>query len=309
MSQLLKIVIGAVAVIAIAITAIGKYNDTREEYQYRLAKQELRSEFLERSAAVRSIADSERYDAESRALFKWYFAELGKVYNRYPAYRVAEDQYLADLDARKAKGSMKDDVFEAHKASYAQIREIWDLLQSGKYAPVLTAGDASLRIDFLEFEPTTVGGQKGIKGRFVLWGAQRRRVEEKINGVTQARIDVQASFSDVQVNLFDEKGKPVAEMSFGMPDGNFVPYPEQRMEDFPPMAYIGTFSFPSVPFEAINAEIEGGARTRGPSGGELAANFKWKMPVPSNWKLSQGQVWEGATHEEREELAPSGARR
>lgn len=304
MSQLLKILLGSAAAIAIAFWSVNTYNDTKESYEYRLAKEQLRSEYLERAAPVRTMADPDAYDTESRALFKWYFGELTKLYNRFPTYRVSEEQYLEELEAKK--DSMKGEVYAASKASYEQIREIWDLLRSGKYSPELTATDASMRIDFLEFEPTTLDGQKGIKGRFVLWGAQRRRLEERVGGATQTRVEVQASFSDMHVTLTDEKNLLVAEMTFGLPHGPFVPYPEVRMEDFPPMAYIGSFFFPAIPHEAVNAEISGGVRSRS-SSGELSANFNWKMPVPTAWKLGEGQVWEGATREEREGAAPARA--
>ncbi|HWV37621.1 MAG TPA: hypothetical protein VN033_03985 [Vulgatibacter sp.] len=310
MSQLAKIVLTAVAVIVVAFIAIDKYDSMQEHYEYRLAKEQVRSEFLERSAAVRALADSDRYDEESRGLFKWYFAELTKVYNRFPKQKGAEEAYLRDLEERKAKGQVKPSDYEGLKASYDQIREIWDLLRDGKYAPALTAGDSSLRLDFLEFEPGTVDGRKGIQGRFVLWGAMRRRVEERAGNQTQTRVDVQASFPDVQLRMFGANGKPVAEMSFGMPSGAYVPYPEARLEDFPPMAYLGSFAFPLVPYEAHTVEIEAAASSRSPAGNEIMGRFKWTMPVPAEWKLGEGQAWEGATIEEREELAePAGRRR
>ncbi len=309
MSQLAKIVLTAVGVIAIAVLAINKYNSTQEMYEYRLAKEQLRSEFLERAAPIRSISDADRYDEEVRGLFKWYFGDLTKLYNRFPAYKGADASYLAELDERKAKGQFKEGEYEAYKASYDQIREIWDLLRNGQYSPALSAGDGSLRLDFLEFEQGTVEGRKGVIGRFVLWGAQRRRVEEKAGNSVRTRIDVQASFPDVQLKMFGANGKPVAEMAFGMPAGPYVPYPEQRLEDFPPMAYIGSFAFPLVPFEAETVEIEAGASSRSALGSDLRGSFTWKMPVPASWKLKEGQVWEGATIEEREELAEPSHRR
>jgi len=310
MSQLAKIVLTAVAVIVVAFIAINKYDSMQEAYEYRLAKEQVRADFLERSAAVRAVADTNRYDDEVRGLFKWYFAELTKVYNRFPKHKGAESAYLRDLDERKAKGQVKPSDYDGLKASYDQIREMWDLLRDGKYAPALSAGDSSLRLDFLEFAPGTLEGKKAIQGRFVLWGAQRRKLEEKSGNQTQTRVDVQASFSDVQLKMFGANGKPVAEMSFGMPSGAYVPYPEARLEDFPPMAYLGSFAFPLVPYEAQTVEIEAAATSKSPAGNELTGRFKWTMPVPAEWKLKEGQAWEGATIEEREELAePAGRRR
>lgn len=309
MNSLVKIVLGVVAVAVISFTALNKYNDTQEAYEYRLAKQNLRAEYLERSAAVRDTPEAARYEEEMRGLLKWYFGELTELYNHFPKFKGADEAYLADLEARKAAGQVKGEEYEQYKASYDQVREVWDLMKGGKYSPALTAGNGSMRIDFLEFEPTTIDGQKGVKGRFLLWGAQRRKLEEKAaGGASSTRVDVQATFQDVQLKLAGKDGKPVAEASFGLPAGPYVPYPEQKLEDFPPMAYIGTFAFPLLPNEAEQAEIESVVLTRSPTGRDIEARFAWKQAVPSNWKLGAGEKWEGADVEEREELAPTGRR-
>jgi len=304
MSQLLKIVITAVAVITVAVSAINKYNDTVERFEYELARAELRAEYLERAAPVFALADSVRYEEEVRGLFKWYFAELTKLHNRFPSYKGAEDAYLAELEARKAAGQLDDQEFEGYKASYDQVREIWDLIKAGRYAPALTAADGTLRIDFLEFEPAVIDGEKGVKGRFVLWGAQRRRQEEKApNGAVSYRFDVQASFQDVHMKLAGKDGRPVAEASFGLPAGPYVPYPEAKIADFPPMAYIGSFAFPVLPANAAKAEIESVVVTRSATGRDIEARFAWNREIPSEWKLAEGEEWRGADVEEREELA------
>ncbi|WP_373048091.1 hypothetical protein [Vulgatibacter sp.] len=304
MSQLLKIVLTAVAVIVVSVMAINKYNDTVETYEYKLARADIRADYLERSATVRAIQDPVRYEEEARGLFKWYLGELTELYNRYPAHKNTEDGYLAELEARKAAGQLDGEEFEAYKASYDQVKEIWDLVKAGRYSPALTAADGAMRIDFLEFEPTTIDGEKGVKGRFVLWGAQRRKLEEKSsNGVVSYRYDVQAAFQDVQLKLAGKDGKPVAEASFGLPSGPYVPFPEQKLADFPPMAYIGSFAFPVLPNQATQAEIESVVVSRSATGRDIEARFAWKKEVPSEWKLAEGETWSGADVEEREELA------
>lgn len=301
MSSLLRIVVSAVLVIGVVVYAKNKYNATIEEHEYRLAKEQLRAEFLERAPFVWSISDPDRYREESRSLFNWYYGELTNLYSRFPAYKN-EDKYLQELEERRAAGRIRDSEFAEYKASYEQVNEIWKLIREGRYAPALTASDASMRIDFLEFERTMVQGQPALQGRFVLWGAQRRRVEERRGEHTLKRVDVQASFPDVQLRLTGSNGKPVAEASFGMPSGPYVPYPEQRVEDFPPMAYIGTFALPVLPHEAVEMEMEAAAISRSTSGGDIHATFVWKQEVPSSWKLREGEEWEGAEVETREEL-------
>ena len=304
MSQLLKIVLTAAAVIAISVISINKYNDTVESYEYQLARADLRADYLERAASVRAIQDPVRYEEEIRGLFKWYVGQLTELNNRYPAYKGGEDGYLKELEARKAAGQLDDEEFAAYKASYDQVKEIWDLIKAGRYSPELTAADGAMRIDFLEFEPTMIDGEKGVKGRFVLWGAQRRKLEEKAaNGVVSYRYDVQASFQGPDFKLTGKDGKPVAEASGVLPSGPYVPYPEQKLADFPPMAYIGTFAFPVLPHTAMKAQIESAVVSRSTTGRDIEARFTWNKDVPTAWKLAEGEEWTGADVEEREELA------
>ena len=111
-------------------------------------------------------------------------------------------------------------------------------------------------------------------------------------------------FQDVRLRLFDKDGRQVAEATFGLPAGPYVPFPESKIADFPPMAYIGSFAFPALPAEAERAEIEASVVTRSGAGRDIEARFRWTRDVPADWKLPPGQSWDGAAVEEREELAP-----
>jgi hypothetical protein len=79
--------------------------------------------------------------------------------------------------------------------------------------------------------------------------------------------------------------------------------PEQKIEDFPALAYIGTFFFPLLPHEGTKAEIDTSATSRSGGGNDIVAAFKWSRDVPADWRLAEGEKWEGADVEEREELA------
>jgi hypothetical protein len=159
-------------------------------------------------------------------------------------------------------------------------------------------------------EPGSLTRGKGIEGRFVLWGAQRRRSSEKgLGSSVTHRVDIEADFADVSLKFTDAKGKPTSEASFGIPAGAYVPYPEQKNEDFPPLAYIGGFAFPLFTFEAQKAEIELAVTSRSGSGQDIVATFKWNREIPAEWRLKEGEKWEGASEEEREELAEPTRRR
>lgn len=302
MNSLLKVLISGVLLIGAGAFALNKYNDNQEQYEYRLAKERLRAEYLERAPSVWGIQDPDRYREEVRGLFKWYYGALTNLYNRFPEHRDGPT-YLDELEARRAKGRISESELAEHKAVYDQVQAVWEQIRNGAYAPAMTATDAGLRIDFLEFEQGTVQGQRAIQGRFILWGAQRKRVEEKLaKGATLSRVDVQATFPDIMLSMVGKNGKPVAEASFSIPNGPYVPYPESRLEDFPPMAYIGSFAFPLLPAEAETMEMQAGAVSRSITGAEIRASYEWKQAVPAQWKLRDGETWEGAETEIREEL-------
>jgi hypothetical protein len=320
MNPLVKIVLGAGAVIAIAVLAMNYHSTVKTEYEYRAAKEAIRVEYHERAAAVRSTPEPAAYEEEIRGLLKWYFSALTDVYNRFPAFKGADEAYLRNLDEQKANARVKGEEYDSKKANFQQVKEFYDLMKGGKYQPAMTAIDHSIRIDFLEFEPAMVDGQRGVKGRFVLWGAQRRRMEEKgPAGTTIKSVQVPLTWGDMQLVMTslppDPKDKEAvakakknatpfkAEASFGLPSGPYVPYPERQIEDFPPMAFLGTFAFPLLPYEAQKADMELGVTSRTGSGHEIVANFKWSREIPAEWRLKEGEKWEGAQEEEREELA------
>jgi hypothetical protein len=316
MNPLLKIVNGAVAVIALVIVGMNAYRATRTDYEHRLAREELRAQYLERSALVRALPDPATYSDEATELFRWYFAGWNQIQERFPSHGGGEVKYLDDLAERAGDGKLSADERAAYEASYRQVRDLWDLLRAGKYRPAMTGVDGTLRLDFLEFAPGTIEGQKAIQGRFVLWGAQRRRADEKTAGwgarpdANVGRIDVQAEFKDVRLRLFDKDGRQIAEATFNLPAGPYVPYPESKIEDFPPMAFIGGFAFPALPAEAERAEIETSVVTRTATGRDVEAHFRWTRDVPADWRLPAGQAWDGAAVEEREDLAvPAKAQR
>lgn len=316
MNPLVKIILGAALVIGLAVVAINHHSDVKTEYDFQLAREAVRTEFLERAPAVRGVPDPAGYEDEQRNLLRWYFGALAELYNKYPQFRGADEKYLAELEALKVAGKLKGEEFDQKKANYEMVKEYWTTMKDGKYAAAMTGTDASLRMDFLEFTPAMVEGQKGIKGRFVLWGAPRRRVEEKVaGGLVQKKVETPVSFGDVSLKMVpakDDKAPKVKapppkegattgfEFSFGLPAGPYNPYPERQIEDFPPMAFLGSFAFPLLPYEAANAEIDMTITGRSASGRDVVANLKWTREIPPEWRLKEGEKWEGAMEEERE---------
>lgn len=301
MRSLLKIGLTLVILLGAVIWVVRAFDAQKTRNAYRLAREELRSEFLASAPWVFGLEDPDLYRREIRGLLRWYLQRVEELDKRFPALSPPRDAYLEELEARQAAGRIDLHEAEAYRESYEQVAEVWAALADGSYAPERSGVGSGMRLDFLPGKPTLVEGQRAVRGRFVLWGAQRGRVEEDVAGVEATRIQTYAVFHDVQVELFDERGKPMGRMSFGLPYGTYVPVPEQRIDAFPPLAFVGDYAIPLVPHRAHTMEMKATVISRSVTGAEIRADFTWKEPVPSHWKLAEGEAWEGAQVGHREE--------
>lgn len=301
MRSFLKIGLTLAIFLAAIVWVVRTFDTQKESHAYRLAREELRAEFLARAPWVFGLEDPALYRQELRGLFRWYHAQVEDLDRRFPSLSPPRDAYLGELQARYDAGRLREQEYEGFRESYEKVAEVWAALADGSYAPAMTGTSGGLRLDFLEAKPVLVQGQRALQGRFVLWGAQRSRMEEDMGGVKQARIQTHASFQDVRVKLFDEREKPIGELTFGLPFGTYVPVPEQRIDAFPPLAFVGDYAIPLVPHAAVTMEMKASVLSRAVTGTEIRAEFEWKQPVPPQWKLAEGEAWEGARVGHRDE--------
>lgn len=294
MRSFLKIGLTLAIFLAAIVWVVRTFDAQKESHAYLLARENLRAEFLARAPWVFGIEDPALYRQEAQGLFRWYHGQVEELARRFPELHPSSDAYLQDLEARYAAGRLREPEYQGFRESYEQVAEVWAAMAEGRYAPVMSGTNGALRLDFLEAKPALVQGQRAIQGRFVLWGAQRDRVEEQAAGAKQQRIRTHAAFPDVQIRLFDDRERPIGELTFGLPFGTYVPVPEQRIEAFPPLAFVGEYAIPLVPYEAKTMEMKAVVVSRAVTGTEIRGEFVWKEAVPSHWKLSEGEAWEGA---------------
>lgn len=294
MRSFLKVGVTLVIFLGAILWVVRNFDAQKESHAYELAREELRSEFLARAPWVFGIEDPSIYRQEVRGLFRWYHQRVEEIAERFPELSPPADAYLAQLEERYEAGRLREPEYEGFKESYEQVAEIWGAIAGGSYAPAMTGTSGPFRLDFFEARPTLVHGQRAIQGRFVLWGAQRSRVEEESGGMRQSRVQTHATFQDVEVKLFDDRGRPMGELTFGLPAGSYVPVPEQRIETFPPLAFVGDYIIPLVPHEAETMEMKATVISRATTGTEIRGEFVWNQPVPAHWKLAEGEAWEGA---------------
>lgn len=267
----------------------------------------LRAAYLERIAWLRVVPDQKAYTDELQTFMRWYFKEVTEHFNKFGGNRNFDD-YLVELETKTATKKTDDDPRVGdRKAVYDYTRKVFDQFKSGTYSPFWSSTQNGIRFDLLSASAQQVGPDQKIHLPLVVWGLPR---EERIDDKKTKRVIVNSSFK-FNWKLFDEKGKLLGEMtSEGGPDSR-VDWPERYVKYFPPMVVLGHYDVDKVPQEAKTAEITFSVSGRSPTGGDVRANYLWKLDVPAEWKLAAGETWKGATESIRpqEEIDPKRAQK
>ncbi len=248
-------------------------------------------EYFERVPWIRSNPDEKSYKDEVGTFLKWYGKEVNQHVNDFklnPEY----DDYLNELEARGGKDTQ---VAEKKKA-FEHVKKTWDLLKSGNYEPLWTGTDKGMRLDVMSANVKREGGADEVQLQLLLWGAQRQMKDDG----KQKRMETSASFN-VTWKLYDEKGKLVGEMTAAGDPSNKIDYPERFIAEFPGQMLLGYYPMELLPAEAKKTEMTFTVSSRSPSGGEVSANYVWKLDTPNEWRLQPGQAWQGATESVRAE--------
>ena len=294
-----------------------------QELKERAAKEEaalrLRAETLERMGWLRSNPDPDAYRNEVKSFFRWYFEQVSAQRAKFGG-SAGFDEYLKELEQKakvaaeaelpqlpdgRPRGPMANPV--NRKAFWEWEKAMFDRMRTGKYTPVLTGTDKGLRLDVVAAEVVMVGSKPKIRFPLVLWGAQRETREDERSGTK--RVITWADFATT-FRLLDDKGKLYGEMGTANP-GMRNDFPERLIAEFPPQMVLGQYELDPVPANVTTMEMQVAVRSHAPSGGDINAQYSWKLPVPDDWKLKPGEAWEGATETTRseEEIDPVAAAR
>ena len=288
------IVVGLVLLGVIGMRSVKARTATaeREADAYRLQR-----DYLERVGWLRANPDAKSYREEVGPFLKSYFAQVDEHQQRFGGNREF-DEYLLELEKRG-----KEDRAADRKAFYTYARKQFDLLRSGKYAPVWTATDKGMRLDVVSSDVVMVAGRPQVRLQLALWGAQRELKEEN----KLKKMVTSASFSTTW-RLTDDKGKLLGEMTGGEPSMK-IDFPERFIAQYPPQMVIGHYDLDLMPAAVAKMEMVIAVRSHAASGGSAEATYKWQLDVPSEWKLKDGEKWEGAVESERpeDEIDPSKA--
>lgn len=264
----------------------------READAYRLQR-----DYLERVGWLRANPDPKAYRDEVGTFLKNYFAQVDEHQQRFGGNRQFDD-YLVELEKRG-----KEDRAADRKAFYEYARAQFELLRGGKYAPVWTGTDKGMRLDVVSSDVKMVAGRPQVRLQLALWGAQRELKEEN----KLKKMVTSASFSTTW-RLTDASGKLLGEMTGGEPSMK-IDFPERFIAQYPPQMVIGHYDLDLMPAGVAKMEMVVAVTSRASTGGTADATYRWQLDVPSEWKLKDGEKWEGAVESERpeDEIDPSKA--
>lgn len=280
----LILLIGGIAAAAIAL--VRSQSARADEAERELAWSELQREYLERASLVRSNADPKAYTDEARLFYGWYFKRVEEFHKRFPGNRPF-DAYLKELAERGGDTA-------PYEAAYKFVRQNFDALMNGTYAPLYTAEDKGLRFDLVAATVRPHGMGRKIRWDLAVWGAPRSLVEDSRG----ARKMVASAQFKVAIKLLRKNKRDLPyEMTIDGDPAQKIEYPERFLAAFPAQAVLGHYDLDPVPADVEKAEITFTLTSRSNTG-ETVATFPWTLDVPDEWKLKPGEAWEGATETE-----------
>jgi hypothetical protein len=305
MNRYLGVFVALIAFTTAVVIGTSRYKAKSFDAERDLNFARIQREYLERVGWIRSIPDERAYKEEVNGFLRWYFRELNGHLARFHGNRKFDD-YLTDLSKRV--DNQKE--YAEKKAYFDYTKKSFDELRTGAYSPVFSASDKGMRLDVTSASVETEQNKPRVKLGIALWGAQRELRDESTaaNGITaviKKKMVTSASFN-VTWKLYDDKGKLIGEMTAQGDPAMKVDYPEKYIPEFPPQMVLGHYAVDLIPAEVAKVEMIFNVASRSATGGEVLANFVWKMGAPPEWKLKPGERWEGAQESIRpeEEIDP-----
>ncbi len=315
MNPLVRLLLLLGGVVAVGGFALHEYLHQKTELEARLDLARIERTFDERAPAAREIAKTDEYGDEMRGLLKWYFGTVRDHDNHYPEFRDHLKGW-EDIQHKHDVGRIKGPEFDAFKANHDAVMELYKQLSGAGYDPMLAGSSAGQHFDIWRMERETQGGKPKIRIDFAWWGPQRKdEVEERSDSAAQVHhLIVNASITAFDITLSGDKPEPPkgkkkgkdeqtafhGELHGGEPETK-IPDPDRYADLFPANVVLGTYWLDLFPHEATKMHVEISTTTRTVQGHELNGKFAWDVPLKDEWKLGEGESWEGATVETRDE--------
>jgi hypothetical protein len=302
MNPVVRLLLLIVFALAIGGWALHEYQKRTTESDARLDLARIERDYDERAPAARELTGADEYRDEMSGLFRWYFGALRDHDNRFPD-QGNHDTGWKDILHKHETGVIKQPEFDALNTNHTAVDEVYKMLQAGRFDPIYSGSSMGQHFDIWRAERAEHDNQPMIRLDFVWWGPQRRVEFEKSETGTTKRVQVSAELTGITFSLTDAKDKLYGEVHGEEPAAKIAD-PDRYLDLFPANAVLGTYWVALFPHEAQTLKLEVDAVTRTAQGHELPAKFSWTIPLKDDWKLAEGQKWEGATEEIREEEPP-----
>lgn len=304
MKRLLFVALPAGLVLLASVFLLDAWRSRGEVFEARLERARLKREFVERSAAARSMAvqPPEAWREESAALLRWYLDAGAALRNRFPGVPPRQGAGALASEEKKGKLADKDRGALAEFQQYADGRVA--LIKAGRYAPVASAVAEGLRLDLIAVEsgPNPDGGGTGLRIDFALWGVPRTLEREGSGEKVTSRGQLGVTLRQLGVRLLDARRQLYGGMQGGGEPAIKLADAERFTEELPPSVLFGTWWLELLPRAPVTLELELTAALRGASGRERPAVFTVALPIDEAWRLPAGVEFKA---EVREGAAPT----
>lgn len=286
----LRVLVPIVLAGVVVVLGIAQLRSRGKAEAFRLEREALGREMVERSAVARGAAGPQGAE-EARAVVRWWMEGVAALKNRYPKQAAAPD--------RPRPGAKQKDK-DPEEAWRRYVDERLDALRAG-YAPALSGADQGLRLDVLSIRggehPDT--HERALRVDFAVWGAPRRLDREA--GTPGERpafhVAVPLSFRQLSFRFLDASGKTYGEMTGSGEPYLIVKDPERFSAELPPGVALGTWWVEPFPREAARVEMSVALQAQGMTSAALAPAFRWELPVPEEWKLRPGESFRAEVRE------------
>lgn len=293
MSRLLLTLILGGAVAALAYFAVDTHNKQVASLEHQIGAEQLRAAFVERAGFVWSIESPERYVDELTSLVRWYEAERADLHNRYPGH-FNPNAALDELDKLVAAGALSASDARARREWYDRTKELYDLILSGRYAPLRTTTINGVRVDLLAFRRDLYEGRSRLRLDVVTWGTPRREQRTSSEGgkLVTRRVLLDLGFQGLDIEMIDATPRLVAGGKTGAPTMQ-VEYPERWIADFPPQVSYSLWWIDPLPEETETVKLSLSGEIRSPFGGALKFKQDWELAAKDDWRVRDGESFDG----------------
>ena len=291
MGKIVRTLVLGGLVLAAAFFAFDAHDKQVTDLEYDLQLANLRNQYVERAAWVRSIPAEERWRDEFVSLNRWFEAQWTDLHNRFPG-RGSPDAVLAAIEAEAAAGGSAESV-ALKKEFFEHTKGFHQMLASGHYIPVAHHVASGVRIDLLDMKKVPYEGRTALRVDAVVWGAPRQELVGKVEGkAAYKKMTLDFALNALSLEFVDEKDKLIGGGDTGGPV-ILVDYPERWIPGFPPQAALATWWIEPMPNDTKEVLLKMNGEIRSAAAGSFPVDMEWRLPAKESWKLGDGKTFEG----------------